>query len=102
MRTKLDNDEEFKMLEKVVKRYKFNLVDEDLEEMHRLQTSTKKLYLEEPSQMSSEDDDEDDKFDSEIQNLNGPVSPDGQVFSKFLSYSALLNFYLFTYKSDRR
>jgi hypothetical protein len=79
MRTKLDNDEEFKIMKKVVKRYKFNLVDEDLEEMHRLQTSTKKLYLEEPSQMSNEDDDEDDKVDSEIQNLNGPVSPDGQV-----------------------
>jgi hypothetical protein len=45
MRTKLDNDEEFKMLEKVVKRYKFNLVDEDLDEMHRLQTSTKKILL---------------------------------------------------------
>jgi hypothetical protein len=58
MRTKLDNEEEFKMLEKVVKRYKFNLVDEELEEMHRLQTTTKKLYLEEPSQMSGEDDDD--------------------------------------------
>ncbi|CAH1383414.1 unnamed protein product [Tenebrio molitor] len=75
MRTKLDNEDEFKMLEKVVKRYKFNLVDEDLEEMHRLQTTTKKLYLEEPSQMSGEDDD-----DSETQNLNGAASPDGQVF----------------------
>ncbi|KAH0810611.1 hypothetical protein GEV33_012180 [Tenebrio molitor] len=64
------------MLEKVVKRYKFNLVDEDLEEMHRLQTTTKKLYLEEPSQMSVEDDDD----DSETQNLNGAASPDGQVF----------------------
>jgi hypothetical protein len=76
MRTKLDNEDEFKMLEKVVKRYKFNLVDEDLEEMHRLQTTTKKLYLEEPSQMSVEDDDD----DSETQNLNGAASPDGQVF----------------------
>jgi hypothetical protein len=76
MRTKLDNEDEFKMLEKVVKRYKFNLVDEDLEEMHRLQTTTKKLYLEEPSQMSGEDDD-----DSETQNLNGAASPDGQVFT---------------------
>jgi hypothetical protein len=77
MRTKLDNEDEFKMLEKVVKRYKFNLVDEDLEEMHRLQTTTKKLYLEEPSQMSGEDDDD----DSETQNLNGAASPDGQVFT---------------------
>jgi hypothetical protein len=76
MRTKLDNEDEFKMLEKVVKRYKFNLVDEDLEEMHRLQTTTKKLYLEEPSQMSGEDDDD----DSETENLNGAASPDGQVF----------------------
>jgi hypothetical protein len=81
MRTKLDNEEEFKMLEKVVKQYKFNLVDEDLEEMHRLQTTTKKLYLEEPSQMSGENDDVwEDKVDSETQNLNGAASPDGQVF----------------------
>lgn len=31
MRVKIDNEEEFKVLEKVVRRYRFNLVDEDPE-----------------------------------------------------------------------
>lgn len=29
MRTKVDNDEEFKIMETVVKRYKFNLLDDE-------------------------------------------------------------------------
>jgi hypothetical protein len=83
MRTKLDNEDEFKMLEKVVKRCKFNLVDEDLEKMHRLQTTTKKLYLEEPSQMSGEDDN-----DWETPQM-------GKCLCKFLFYLVLLNFLSF-------
>ncbi|VEN34321.1 unnamed protein product [Callosobruchus maculatus] len=35
MRAKIDKEEEFKILESVVKRYKFNLLSEELEDMER-------------------------------------------------------------------
>jgi hypothetical protein len=36
MSSKLESDEEFKSLKKVVRRYKFNLLDEDIEEQEML------------------------------------------------------------------
>lgn len=57
MRTKLENEHEFAILERVVKRYKFNLVDDDtVEELDAL-PQPKKRYLEPPSKYNTVDDD---------------------------------------------
>lgn len=73
MRTKLDNTEEFKILEKVLRRYKFDLLDE--EEDASIVTpvlmvgpssssgTKRKLTLEEVYLTASEDGDDDDRLD---------------------------------------
>jgi hypothetical protein len=48
MRSKLETENEFKLLERVIRRYKFNLLDEDIEDQETLPPPTKKLYLEAP------------------------------------------------------
>ena len=46
MRTHLDNVEEFNILEKVVRRYKFNLVHDGPEEISIEANKKRKLYFE--------------------------------------------------------
>jgi hypothetical protein len=48
MRSKLETENEFKLLERVIRRYKFNLLDEDIEDQETLPPPPKKLYLEAP------------------------------------------------------
>ncbi|CAH1106815.1 unnamed protein product [Psylliodes chrysocephalus] len=67
MRVKIQTDEEFKMLEKVVKRYKFNLLDEQPEDLDRKRievspgpsdAGNRKYYLEPPQLLWSDGDDD--------------------------------------------
>jgi hypothetical protein len=62
LRTKLEKEEEFKILEKVVRKYKFNLLEEQLDDVRnettRLETGKRKYILESPSL----DDDDDDQM----------------------------------------
>lgn len=45
MRTRVQNTEDIKILEKVVKRYKFNLIDEDKEDQEQRQQIIQKRKL---------------------------------------------------------
>lgn len=45
MRTRVQNTEDIKILEKVVKRYKFNLIDEDREDTEQRQQIIQKRKL---------------------------------------------------------
>lgn len=72
MRTKLENTEEFAVLEKVIKRYKFNLVDdENVEDLDALPSpphqQSQKRYLEGPS-WHDDDDDNDADNDANLDN----------------------------------
>ncbi|XP_072380440.1 uncharacterized protein [Diabrotica undecimpunctata] len=48
MRTKVKTEQEFQILENVVKRYRFNLLDDELEEFERHQQVQKQLGLKRP------------------------------------------------------
>ncbi|CAH1986907.1 unnamed protein product [Acanthoscelides obtectus] len=79
LRTKLDKDAEFQVLERIVKKYRFNLLDEQLEDINRQQAindrpgtsgggdgggsmqKKRKLYLEPPVLQHVEEDEEDEE-----------------------------------------
>ncbi|VEN33476.1 unnamed protein product, partial [Callosobruchus maculatus] len=59
MRVKIDKDDDFKILERVVRRYHFNLLDEQIEDLEttRLEGGTKrKFYLQPPTLLVDDDD----------------------------------------------
>ncbi|VEN36088.1 unnamed protein product [Callosobruchus maculatus] len=62
MRVKIDKDDDFKILERVVRRYHFNLLDEQIEDLEttRLEGGTKRKFYLQPPTLSVDDDDEDE------------------------------------------
>ncbi|VEN55571.1 unnamed protein product [Callosobruchus maculatus] len=107
MRAKIDKEEEFKILESVVKRYKFNLLSEELEDMerNRIESSAaipessgikrRKRYLELPpsgenvkniySSSSDDDDDDDDNDDNEEDEDDDLCSYDSEEICRLLN-----------------
>ncbi|VEN43546.1 unnamed protein product [Callosobruchus maculatus] len=106
MRAKIDKEEEFKILESVVKRYKFNLLSEELEDMerNRIESSAaipessgikrKKRYLELPPSgenvkniysSSSDDHDGDDNDDNEEDEDDDMCSYDSEEICRLLN-----------------
>ncbi|CAH1986901.1 unnamed protein product [Acanthoscelides obtectus] len=81
LRTKLDKDAEFQVLERIVKKYRFNLLDEQLEDINRQQAikdrpgtsgggsmqKKRKLYLEPPVLQHVEEDEEEKEEEHEEQ-----------------------------------
>lgn len=72
MRVRIEDDEEFKILEKVVKRYQFNLLDEESDTLYQQQhqqqpriTGKRKLYLKPPVIDEVDKDEEDDEDDDD-------------------------------------
>lgn len=77
MRVRIEDDEEFKILEKVVKRYQFNLLDEESDTLYQQQhqqqpriTGKRKLYLKPPVIDEVDKDEEDDEDDDDDGNEN--------------------------------
>nr|CAI5821761.1 unnamed protein product [Callosobruchus analis] len=63
MRVKIDKEQDFKILEKVVRRYRFNLLDEQVEDLDNSRVEgggKRKLYLQPPTLLVDDDDDDDD------------------------------------------
>ncbi|CAG9771484.1 unnamed protein product [Ceutorhynchus assimilis] len=89
MRTKIDSEEEFKLLEQVVKKFKFNLLDENLEEgsssqperlriLPRVKGVKRKLKIDEifstDEDANDADDDDDDNEVAEAQQQQASAS----------------------------
>nr|CAH7712137.1 unnamed protein product [Callosobruchus chinensis]CAH7758488.1 unnamed protein product [Callosobruchus chinensis] len=71
MRVRIDKDEDFKILERVVRRYRFNLLDEQVEDLDnsRIEGGKRKFYLQPPTLLS--DDDDSDNNNNNNNNDNG-------------------------------
>nr|CAI5850279.1 unnamed protein product [Callosobruchus analis] len=68
MRVKIDKEQDFKILEKVVRRYRFNLLDEQVEDLDNSPVEgggKRKLYLQPPTLLVNDDDDDDDDDDAD-------------------------------------
>ncbi|CAG9772053.1 unnamed protein product [Ceutorhynchus assimilis] len=91
MRTRIDSEEEFKLLEQVVKKFKFNLLDENLEEgsssqparlriLPKVKGGKRKLKIDEifstdeDANDADEDDDDDDDEVAEAQQQQASAS----------------------------
>nr|CAI5862115.1 unnamed protein product [Callosobruchus analis] len=67
MRVRIDKEQDFKILEKVVRRYHFNLLDEQVEDLDntRVEGGKRKLYLQPPTLLVDDTDDDDDAADAD-------------------------------------
>nr|CAI5842538.1 unnamed protein product [Callosobruchus analis] len=82
MRVKIDKEQDFKILEKVVRRYRFNLLDEQVEDLDNSRVEgggKRKLYLQPPTLLVDDDDDDDADADAnantnEVVKVNRPGS----------------------------
>nr|CAI5857598.1 unnamed protein product [Callosobruchus analis] len=82
MRVKIDKEQDFKILEKVVRRYRFNLLDEQVEDLENSRVEgggKRKLYLQPPTLLVDDDDDDDADADAnantnEVVKVNRPGS----------------------------
>nr|CAI5856205.1 unnamed protein product [Callosobruchus analis] len=82
MRVKIDKEQDFKILEKVVRRYRFNLLDEQVEDPDNSRVEgggKRKLYLQPPTLLVDDDDDDDADADAnantnEVVKVNRPGS----------------------------
>nr|CAI5852930.1 unnamed protein product [Callosobruchus analis] len=66
MRVRIDKDQDFKILERVVRRYHFNLLDEQVEDLDntRVEGGKRKLYLQPPTLLVDDTDNDDDVADA--------------------------------------
>nr|CAI5830208.1 unnamed protein product [Callosobruchus analis] len=67
MRVRIDKEQDFKILEKVARRYHFNLLDEQVEDLDntRVEGGKRKLYLQPPTLLVDDTDDDDDAADAD-------------------------------------
>nr|CAI5856030.1 unnamed protein product [Callosobruchus analis] len=67
IRVRIDKEQDFKILEKVVRRYHFNLLDEQVEDLDntRVEGGKRKLYLQPPTLLVDDTDEDDDAADAD-------------------------------------
>nr|CAH7768791.1 unnamed protein product [Callosobruchus chinensis] len=81
MKVRIDKDEDFKILERVVRRYRFNLLDEQVEDIDnsRIEGGKRKFYLQPPPLLSDDHEEDDDDSDSDNDDNGGGSSTDNNV-----------------------
>lgn len=92
MRTKIEDEADFKILERVVRKYKFNLLDDQLEEVDQRKIESpscsgkRKMFLQEPT--IEEWNEEDDNMIEEISGLLKLPSTSSTSTSSSFSYTS--------------